>query len=88
MTVNLRSCRVLVVATSRSDLADEGFVNGLVAHSFHHGQVLEIVVRLEQGISSEELDKDAAYTPDITRETPSKVKYDFGGAVVAGRDDG
>lgn len=42
---------------------------------------------LEESIASEEFDKDAANTPDITRETPAKVKDDFGCPVVSGRND-
>jgi hypothetical protein len=30
--------------------------------------MLEIIVRLEQGVSSEEFDQDAAYAPYIARE--------------------
>lgn len=37
----------------------------------HHGQVLKVIVRLEQGIASKELNQDAAYAPDITRERPA-----------------
>jgi len=42
---------------------------------------------LEESIASEEFDKDAANAPDITRETPAKVKNDFGCSVVSGGND-
>lgn len=38
-----------------------------IAYGFHHRQVLEIIVRLEEGIAGEEFDKDAPYAPDIAR---------------------
>jgi hypothetical protein len=83
-TGSLRCSRVLVAATARGDLANKSFVNGSVAHGFHHCQMLQVIVRLEQGIAGEELDKNASYTPDVAREAPSKVKDDLGGAVVSG----
>ncbi len=39
---------------------------------------------LEESIASEEFDKDTANTPDITRETPAKIKDDFWCSVVSG----
>lgn len=35
--------------------------------------MLEIVVCLEESITSEEFDNDAAYAPNIAGETPSKL---------------
>jgi len=39
--------------------------------------MLQVVVRLKQCVSSEELNEDAPDTPDITRIAPAKVEYDF-----------
>jgi hypothetical protein len=87
-TGNLRCSRVFVAATARGDLANKGFVNGSVAHGFHHCQMLQVIVRLEQGIAGEELDENASYAPDVARKAPSEVEDDLGSAVVSGRDDG
>jgi hypothetical protein len=46
-------------------------INLATADGLHHCQMLEVVVRLEQGVASEEFDQDASYTPDVARETPA-----------------
>lgn len=51
----------------------------------HHSQMLQVVVRLEQGISREELHKDAPYAPDVTGVGPAQPDDDFGCPVMAGR---
>lgn len=56
-----------------------------VAHALHHSQVLEIIVRLEESVASEELDKNATDTPNIAGEGPSKSKDDLGSTVVTRR---
>jgi hypothetical protein len=88
VTENLRCCRVLVAATARGDLANKCLVNGSIAHGFHHCQMLQVIVRLEQGIAGEELDENATDAPDVAREAPSKVEDDLGSTVVSGRDNG
>ena len=45
-------------------------------------------MRLEESITSEELDEDTANAPDIARIAPSQVKYDLRCSVVPRRDDG
>jgi len=45
--------------------------------------MLEIIVCLEQGVSSEELDKDTAYAPDITRKAPPEIQDDLGCSVMS-----
>lgn len=40
---------------------------------------------LEEGVSGEELDQNTANTPDVTREAPAEVQYDFRSPVVTGR---
>lgn len=87
MAKDLRCSRVLVAATARGDLTDKCFINRGIAHGFHHRQMLQVIVRLEQGIAGEELDKNTTYAPDVAREAPSKVEYDLGGTVVSGRDN-
>jgi hypothetical protein len=44
--------------------------------------MLEVIVRLEEGITGEELYQYAAYTPDIARKTPSEVEDDLWCSVV------
>jgi hypothetical protein len=48
----------------------------------HHGQVLEVVVRLEKGVAGEELHKDASNAPDVTGIRPAKTEYNLGRSVV------
>jgi len=42
-------------------------------------------MRLEKGISREELDKDATNAPDVARVCPAKAENDLGRAVMTGR---
>ena len=42
---------------------------------------------LEEGIASEELDNDAAYTPDIARKAPTQLQNDFWRTIVSCRDN-
>lgn len=53
------------------------------AHGLHHGQMFEIIVRLEQRIASEELDQDTANAPYVAWVAPSEVKDDFGCSVMS-----
>lgn len=55
--------------------------------AFHHGQVFEVVVRLEKRISREELNKNAADTPDVTGETPAQIQNDLRCPVMSSRDN-
>lgn len=50
--------------------------------------MLEIIVRLEESVAGEELDKDASNTPDVARKTPAKIEDDFRCAIVTSRDNG
>ena len=43
-------------------------------------------MRLEESVSSVELDEDAADTPYIAGETPAEIEDDFGGAVMSSTD--
>ena len=49
--------------------------------------MFEIIVGLEQGVTSEEFDQDAADAPDVAREGPSETEDNLGGSVVPCRDD-
>lgn len=78
-----------VVSTSALDLPDQLRLNPATAHALHHCEMFEVVMRLEKGITSEELDEDAANAPDIARVAPSQVEDDLRGSVVpCGNDRG
>lgn len=61
-------------------------VNSLITHGFHHSEMLEIIVRLEQCVSCEELHENAADTPYIAGIRPTQSKDDLRCSVVARRD--
>lgn len=73
---------------SLHDLPDQPRVNSRSNDCFHHSQVFQIVVRLEERIAGEELHQNTPDTPDITRETPAEVQDDFRRAVVPCGDNG
>lgn len=58
-----------------------------VAYTFHHGEMLEVIVSLEKSISSEEFDQYATNTPDITWIAPPEIEDDFRSPIVSGRND-
>jgi len=49
--------------------------------------VLEVLVRLEQGLARKELDEDAPDGPDVARVGPPEAEDDLGRTIVARRDD-
>lgn len=51
-------------------------------NGLHHGKMFEIVVRLKQGVASEELNKNASYAPDIAGEAPAELKDNLRSSVV------
>lgn len=51
--------------------------------SLHHGEVFQVIVSLEQGIASEELDQDAANAPYIARKRPAEAENDFRCSIMA-----
>lgn len=63
-------------------------VNLSAADWLHHCQMLEVVVRLEESVSSEEFDEDAPYAPNIAGKAPSKLQDDLGSTVMTGRHHG
>ena len=87
IAVNIRCCGILVIASTTSDATNDRLVNRTVTYSLHHGQMFQVVVRLEEGIAGEKLDEDATYAPDVAWKAPSKVKDDLGRPVVSGRYD-
>ena len=77
-------CRIAVAPSCATDyLPDDLLIKFTAADALHHGKVLEIVVSLEQGVSSKELDQDAANTPNIAGEAPSKVQDNLGRSVMS-----
>ena len=68
------------------DFADELRFYLAVADTLHHGEMLQIIVRLKESITSVELDQDASYAPDVTRVAPPKTQDDLRGPVVSSRD--
>lgn len=49
---------------------------------FHHGQMLKVIVRLEQGVACEEFDQDTTNAPDITGKRPSQSQDNFWSSVM------
>lgn len=77
-----------VVPTCALDLSDQLWLNPATAYALHHCEMLEVVMRLEECVTCEELDEDASNAPYIARIAPSKVEYDLRCSVVPGRNDG
>lgn len=51
----------------------------------HHGQMLQILVSLEQRIAGEEFNQNAANAPNIARERPPQSQDDLGRSIVPSR---
>lgn len=68
--------------TPGADGLDQFGVDLSVTDRLHHGKMLKIVVCLEQCVSREELDNDAAYAPDVAGEAPSQLQNDLRGSVM------
>ena len=49
----------------------------------HHGEMLPVVVGLEQGEAEVELEGDAADAPDVTRLTPAQLQDHLRSSVVS-----
>ena len=73
-------------SSTRSNLLHELWIDLAIADRLHHGQMLEVVMRLEEGIACEEFNKNASYAPDVTGEAPTKLKDDLRCSVVSRRD--
>ena len=72
-------------STTRSDSFDNFRIELSATDGLHHGQMLEVVMRLEECIASKELDKDAAYAPDIAWKGPAELQNDFRSAIMSRR---
>lgn len=87
MCVNLLGRGVAVASGRLVDGLNEMGIYAMTNNGLHHGQMLQVVVRLEQGVAGKELDEDAPNTPDIARKRPPETENDFGGTVMPRRDD-
>ena len=65
------------------DLLNEMAIYFFIDYGFHHGQMLQIVVCLEKGVSREEFDKYTSNTPDIAWERPTQTKNNLRSSVVS-----
>lgn len=61
---------------------NERHIDPGIDNSLHHGQMLEIIVRLEEGVAGEELNQDASNAPDVTRVRPPESENDLGRTIV------
>ena len=84
---SLRSGGIFVAASARRHLSDQWLVESAVTDGLHHGEMLEVVVGLEQSIACKELDENAAYAPYIAWEAPAQVQDDFGCSVMSSGND-
>jgi hypothetical protein len=66
------------------DLFNHLCVDLSVADSLHHGQMLEVIVRLEKRIACEKFHDDAANTPNIAGKAPPQLKDDLWCSVMSG----
>jgi hypothetical protein len=55
--------------------------------TLHHGQVFQVVVCLEERVSSVQFKDDAANAPDVARLSPTQLENDFRSAVMPRRDN-
>ena len=86
---DLRRSNILaIVLAVDPHLLDHLLLNLRLTYGFHQSQMLEIVMSLEESVTREELDEDAANAPDVTGEAPAEIEYDFGSTIVASGDDG
>ena len=84
---DLLRCRVSAVTSRRRrDFADKLRFYLAVADALHPGEMLQVIVRLKESITSVELDQDASYAPNVTRVAPPKTQDDLRGPVVSSRD--
>lgn len=47
--------------------------------------MFQIIMRLEESISSEKFDNNATYAPDVARKAPAKLQNDFWSTIVSCR---
>ena len=75
------------MASTLHNLLDNARLNLMANDAFHHGQVFQVVVCLEKCIPREELNENAANTPDITGETPAQIENDLRCPVMSSGDN-
>ena len=84
---DLLGCGIAAMAScTRGDLADELRLDLGIADTFHHGEMLEVVVGLKQGVSGKEFHQYTTDTPNITWIAPSKSNDNFWCAIMPGGD--
>ena len=76
------------MAPALHHLSDNPGLDPLANNTFHHGQMLQVIMGLEECIASVEFHENTPNTPDVARETPSHVQDDFRGPVMPGGNDG
>ena len=75
------------MASTLHHLSNNAGFNPLANDALHHGQVLQIIVSLEKCIAGEELNENAANTPDVTGETPTQIENDLRCPVMSSGDN-
>lgn len=78
----------MVVTSRLHSLFDQLRVNLAATYAFHHGEMFEIVVSLEEGIPGEEFHQNAADTPDVAWEAPTQIEDNLRSSVVPGGHHG
>lgn len=61
---------------------DKRHINPSIDNRLHHGQMLEIIVRLEERVAGKELNQDASNAPNVTRVRPPESEDNLGRTVV------
>ena len=70
----IRSSLVSIIPpTTALDLSDKLWLNSPITHGLHHGQMLKVVMCLEERISSKEFDQDTTDAPDVARVAPAEI---------------
>lgn len=75
------------MASTLHHLLDDPGFNLVPNDAFHHGEMLQIVMRLEKCISREKFNQNATNTPDVTGETPALIEDDFRCPVMPSGND-
>lgn len=66
-SANVLGSRIATVSGHLVNLSDQVRVDARSHDIFHHGEVFQIFVSLEQGIASKELNQDTSNTPNVAR---------------------
>lgn len=76
------------MAPALHHLSDNPGFDPLANNTFHHSQMFQVIMGLEECIASVEFHENTPNTPDVAREAPSHVQDDFRGPVMPGGNDG